>query len=98
MLHFLCQIKYWHRQVPEIKVVPAYALVDLVLHFHDFISQENSNYVTLVETDANNITPSPLRCFHPRASINGRMESFLKPNKQHEPFVLTDMVPYSICT
>lgn len=23
-------------------------------HFHDFISQENSNYVTLVKTDANN--------------------------------------------
>jgi len=55
MLHFLCQIKYWHRQVPEIKVVPAYALVNLVFHFHDFISQENSNYVTSVETDANNI-------------------------------------------
>lgn len=54
MLRFLCQIKYWHKQVPEIKVVPAYALVNLVFHFHDFISQENSNYVTLVETDANN--------------------------------------------
>lgn len=55
MSRFLCQIKYWHRQVPEIKVVPAYALVNSVFHFHDFISQENSNYVTSVETGANNI-------------------------------------------
>lgn len=78
MLRFLCQIKYWHRQVPEIKVVPAYALVDLVFHFHDFISQENSNYVTSVERDANNIKPSQLHCFHPKGFFQWEDGKFLK--------------------
>lgn len=79
MLHFLCQIKYWHRQVPEIKVVTAYALVDFHgNHFHDFISQENSNYVTLVETDANNIKPSQLHSFHPKGFFQWEDGKFLK--------------------
>lgn len=86
MLRFLCQIKYWHRQVPEIKVVPAYALVDLVFHFHDFISQENSNYVTLVETDANNIKPSQLHSFDPKGFCQWEDAKFLKTKQAARTF------------
>lgn len=87
MLPFLCQIKYWHTQVPEIKVVPTYALVNLVFHFHDFISQENSNYVTLVETEANNIKPSQLRSLYPKDLFQWEDGKFLKTKQATQTFL-----------
>lgn len=86
MLLFLCQIKYWHRQVPEIELVPAYALVDLVFHFHDFISQENGNYVTLVETEANNIKQSQLHSFYPKDFFQWEDGKFLKTKQATQTF------------
>lgn len=73
--------------MPEIKVVPAYALVNLVFHFHDFISQENSNYVTLVETEANNIKQSQLHSLYPKDLFQWEDGKFLKTKQATQTFL-----------